>query len=93
MTRSKFVLGSILASAMLAGGVLIAQGPEQDVGRRHPNLMEAQRLIGQAYDRLVDAQQANEWDMNGHAARAKQLLDQASHEVKLAAEEAIHHRH
>jgi hypothetical protein len=93
MTRSKFVLGSILGLATIAGGVLIAQHPERDIGRGRPNLMEAQRLIGQAYDRLTAAQQANEWDMGGHAARAKQLLDQASHEVKLAAEEANHHRH
>jgi hypothetical protein len=92
MKKSRLMLGSILGLGMLAGAVMIAQGPPaENVGHRHPNLMEAQRLIGQAYDRITAAQQANEWDMNGHAARAKDLLDQASREIKMAAEEANHH--
>jgi hypothetical protein len=85
MTRSKFVLGSVLCLASFTGGVLVAQGP------RHPNLMEAQRLINQAFDRIVAAQEANEWDMGGHAARAKDLLDQAKREIRLATEAANHH--
>ena len=82
-----------LALAMACGGYLFAQQPERDIGRRHPNLAEAQRLIDQAYQRITDAQQANEWDMHGHAAKAKDLLDKASHELKEAAEEANEHRH
>lgn len=85
MTRSKFVLGSVLCVASFLSGVLVAQGP------RHPNLMEAQRLINQAFERLVAAQQANEWDMGGHAARAKDLLDQAKREIRLSAEAANRH--
>jgi hypothetical protein len=85
MTRSKFVLGSVLCVASFASGVLVAQGP------RHPNLMEAQRMINQAFDRLVAAQQANEWDMGGHAARAKDLLDQAKREIRMATEAANRH--
>jgi len=85
MKRSKFVLGSVLCLASFASGVLVAQGP------RHPNLMEAQRLINQAFDRLVTAQQANEWDMGGHAARAKDLLDQAKREIRMATEAANRH--
>jgi hypothetical protein len=87
MTRSKFVLGSVLCVASFAGGVLVAQGP------RRPNLMAAQDLINRAYDRIVAAQQANEWDMNGHAARAKELLSQAKGEIREAAEAASHHGH
>jgi hypothetical protein len=82
MTRKGFVLGSVLCTASFAGGVLIAQGP------RHPNLEAAQRLVDQAYQRISAAQQANEWDMHGHAAKAKDLLDQASREIKLAAQAA-----
>jgi len=85
MIRSKFVLGSVLCAVSFAGGVLVAQGP------RHPNLMEAQRLINQAFDRIVAAQQANEWDMGGHAAHAKDLLEQAKREIKMAAEAANRH--
>ena len=29
-----------------------------------------------------------EWDMNGHAHKAKELLDQANREIKMAAETA-----
>jgi hypothetical protein len=92
MKNRKFLFGSLLALSMVAGGVIVAQGPMENVGRRHPNLMEAQRLIGAAFDKLVAAQQANEFDMDGHAAKAKELLDQASREIKLAAETANRRR-
>lgn len=36
----------------------------------------------------MDAQKANEWDMQGHAQKAKDLLDQANSELKLAAQAA-----
>ena len=86
MTRSKLVLSCVLGLATLAGGVLIAQGP------RHPNLRAAQDLINQAYDRITAAQQANEWDMGGHAAKAKALLEDAKREIRLAAEAANRNR-
>ncbi len=85
MTRNKFLLGSVLCIASFAGGVLVAQGP------RHPNLRAAQDLINQAFDRLTAAQQANEWDMDGHAARAKDLLVQAKEQIRLATMAANRH--
>jgi hypothetical protein len=91
MKKRSLLFGSILALATIAGGVMIAQAPPaENVGRRHPNLEAAQRLVGQAYDHIVAAQQANEWDMDGHAQRAKDLLDQANREIKAAAEAANH---
>src|SRR5215471_554321 len=63
--------------------------PAQNVSpRRHPNLAAAQHLTEQAFKRITDAQQANEWDMDGHAQKAKDLLDQANNELKQAAEAA-----
>ncbi|MGH8160358.1 MAG: hypothetical protein ACREPQ_19770 [Rhodanobacter sp.] len=59
-------------------------------GHHHPNIAAAQRLTDQAFKRITDAQQANEWDMDGHAAKAKDLLDRASRELKMAAEAANH---
>jgi hypothetical protein len=47
---------------------------------RHPNLAAAQRFSHQAFDKIVAGQQANEWDMHGHAQKAKDLRDQASNE-------------
>jgi hypothetical protein len=57
-------------------------------GKRHPNLAAAQRLTDQAYAKVMAAQQANEFDMDGHAQKAKDLLDQANQELKQAAEAA-----
>jgi hypothetical protein len=56
-----------------------------DVGPRHGNLRAAQKLIERAINKIAAAQVANEYDMNGHAARAKELLDQAYDEIKMAA--------
>ncbi|HEY6968142.1 MAG TPA: hypothetical protein VJA94_02975 [Candidatus Angelobacter sp.] len=63
--------------------------PVQNVSpKKHPNLAAAQRLTAQAFQKVTAAQQANEWDMEGHAAKAKDLLDQANNELKQAAEAA-----
>jgi hypothetical protein len=96
MTRNKTLRGSILfviALALLCTGYLFAQHqPAQNINpHRHPNLAAAQRLSGQAYDKIVAAQQANEWDLNGHAQKAKELLDQVNRELKEAAEASNEH--
>ena len=77
------LLGSLL---MLAGAIVYAQPKENISKGRHPNLAAAQRLSQQAWERIVAAQQANEWDLQGHAQMAKELLDQVNNELKLAAE-------
>lgn len=88
----KWITGGLLGLSLAFTGISIAQ-PEHDVSaRRHPNIAAAQRLVDQAFNRISDAQRANEWDMDGHAAKAKELLDQANRELKLAAEAANHHR-
>jgi hypothetical protein len=85
MNVRKIALGSIFGLAMFAAGFTVAQGP------RHPNLEAAQRFIAQAYDKISAAQAANEWDMDGHAAKAKQLLEDAKREIHIAAIAANHH--
>lgn len=81
---------SVLVGALLSiGAVALAQQPKRNVsGARHPNIAAAQRLSQQAYDKIVAAQQANEWDMQGHAQKAKELLEQANNELKQAAQAA-----
>ena len=90
----KHLVGTLLGLSLVTAGITIAQGPpERNVsGARHPNIAAAQRLTDQAYNKIVAAQQANEWDMDGHAQKAKELLDQANRELKVAAEAANHHR-
>jgi hypothetical protein len=80
---------TVAVSILALGTLAIADPPAKDISKeRHPNLAAAQRLSHQAWERIVDAQKANEWDMNGHAQKAKELLDQANNELKLAAEVA-----
>lgn len=77
-----------IALAAIASTAFAAQ-PVHDVsGNRHPNIAAAQKLTDRAYQRIIAAQKANEWDMGGHAAKAKDLLDQANRELKAAAEAA-----
>ncbi len=87
MKARNIVFGSVLGFGLLTSGFLVGQ----DVSwRRHPNLAAAQRFIDQAYAKIGDAQRANEFDMDGHAAKAKELLDQANREIKQAAIAANH---
>jgi hypothetical protein len=88
------VLGSILSLGLLFGSLVYGQigMPQQNVsGKRHPNLAAAQRLCDQAFEKIQAAQSANEFDMSGHAAKAKDLLEQASKELKQAAMTANKH--
>jgi hypothetical protein len=93
MKNRNLVLGGALGVGLLAGGILIAQNPPApDIDpHRHPHLAQAQKHILEAFDSISHAQQANDWDMQGHAAHAKDLLDQASREVKESARVADHH--
>ena len=68
---------------------LLAGPPAEDISaKHHPNLAAAQRLSRDAWEKILAAQKANEWDMDGHAAKAKELLDQVNNELKIAAEYA-----
>jgi hypothetical protein len=81
-------LGALIAVAATGcAEVPVSTGePLLDVSPyRHGNLAAAQELLRGAYDRLGDAQQANNSELGGHAARAKELLRQADDEIKLAA--------
>ncbi len=86
MTMKKVVASSVLSASLLFGGVAIAQKPARNVSpKRHPNLAAAQRLTDQAFNKIVAAQKANEFDLDGHAQKAKEFLDQADNELKQAA--------
>ena len=82
------VLAAILGSLLAIGGIVLAQPKKNVSAARHPNLAAAQRLSHNAYEKVVAAQEANEWDMQGHAQKAKDLLDQVNKELKLSAEAA-----
>lgn len=83
--KKRMQIGVTALALTIAGGALAQQTVS---GRRHPNLAAAQRMITGAMAKLSAAQSANEFDMNGHAAKAKELLEQADREIKEAAQAA-----
>jgi hypothetical protein len=80
---------TILTALIFCAGIAVAEKPAQNVsGKKHPNLAAAQKLSAQAFEKVTAAQKANEWDMAGHAQKAKELLEQVNNELKQAAEAA-----
>jgi hypothetical protein len=76
----------LLVTAFAGASAAVGAAPPENVSaRKHPNIAAAQRLVDEAYRKITAAQQANEYDMDGHAAKAKELLDQANKELKEAA--------
>jgi hypothetical protein len=88
MIRTRIV-ACFIGLLLVLGAAAIAQRPEKDISpANHPNLAAAQDLSRRAWQRIVDAQRANEWDMDGHAQKAKDLLDEVNRELRLAANAA-----
>lgn len=82
------MFAAALGSLLIIGGSAIAQPQRNVSAARHPNIAAAQRLSQQAFEKISEAQRANEFDMQGHAAKAKNLLEQVNAELKQAAEAA-----
>jgi hypothetical protein len=90
-TTKNWLPVSVAGFVLVMGSLALAQRPKENVSPgRHPNLAAAQRFSQQAYEKIVAAQEANEWDMHGHAQKAKNLLDEVNNELKQAAEAANH---
>jgi len=82
-------VGPVVLGVLIGLGSAIAQAPKENVSKAlHPNLARAQKQSREAYESITMAQQANEFDLAGHAAKAKELLEQVNNELKLAAETA-----
>lgn len=85
-----------LASAAVLCAMALAQGvpqPYVNIDRyRHGNLAAAQGNIVQAFNYISYAQRANDGQLGGHAARAKELLTEANEELRLAADVATEHQ-
>jgi hypothetical protein len=89
MKPTIFVAGILMGALLSVGCATMAQeAPRVNIGNRHGNLRDAQENIVQAW-RLVDvAQRDNNDRLGGHAQRAKELLNQANEELRLAADAA-----
>ena len=85
------ILTGLILTGALATSICAGDPPVRDIRPgHHPNLAAAQRLSHQAWEKITAAQAANEWDLGGHAQKAKELLDQVNIELKMAAEAANH---
>jgi hypothetical protein len=62
--KKKIQIG-VVGMAIFVAGVAVGQAPEQDIGRRFPNLMAAQQYCRQAFDAISAAQQANDNNLAG----------------------------
>jgi len=75
---AKLIIGCAVVGGLVLGCVTVG----------HPNLVAAQQYVQQAIDKVTAAQKANNYDMQGHAAKAKRLMEQAIQEIQLAGEAA-----
>jgi hypothetical protein len=95
MKRRNIIL-TTLASASVLCAMTLAQGiepPYVNIDRHHHgNLAAAQESIVQAFNRISDAQHANDGQLGGHAQRAKELLSNANEELRLAADVSNEHQ-
>lgn len=76
---------TIWTSVLCLGVITTSAGIAQQIGARHPNLAAAQHATEEAYQDIIRAQQANEYDLGGHAAHARDLLSQANAELRASA--------
>jgi hypothetical protein len=81
----KKIILAVAVAVFLGLGVSASAHPKHS---KHPNIAAAHRLVMQAMKRIDAAQKANEFDLGGHAAKAKDLLTQAEAELKQAMEAA-----
>jgi hypothetical protein len=75
-------LKTVLITAAIAFPVgILAAGPMKG----HPNMLAADKALNTAWEKITAAQKANEFDLDGHAAKAKDAIKLAVDELKLAA--------
>jgi hypothetical protein len=92
MGKRIWMIAVALCAVFVLSAVLFAQAPRVTVGEKHGNMRAAQEYIQQAWRKVDEAQKDNNYNLGGHAGRAKELLAQASEEIKLSAEDANSHR-
>lgn len=91
MKKTLFAIS--FSTLMLASSAAFAEQPALNISQRmHPHLAAAQKHSSQAHYRIRLAQRANRNQLNGHAQKAKELLVEANHELKLAAKAANQNR-
>jgi outer membrane lipoprotein-sorting protein len=75
---------AIALCTLIAASCSAMAGPEAG----HPNIVAARQDAQAAIEKMKAAQVANEYDMNGHAAKAEEFLRKAEAQMRMAAEAA-----
>jgi N-formylglutamate amidohydrolase len=83
MKTKHWLSSGILTAALVFAGVAIAQ--------KYPTIDSAQHHIQEAIQQIDAAQEAHHGKLGGHAAKAKELLQQANQELQAAKEYAAQH--
>ncbi|MBB3228228.1 hypothetical protein FHW69_002863 [Luteibacter sp. Sphag1AF] len=91
MKKTLFTGIILVATSTFGCATMAQQPPRVDIGSRHGNLRDAQQHIVQAWQLISTAQYDNDSRLGGHAARAKELLNEANEELRLAADVANEH--
>jgi hypothetical protein len=83
----KILITGVAAVAAMAAGAVMAEHVHDwhDLDAVHGHVQEA-------IHELERAREANHYDMDGHGAKAEELLHQAEHELHEAVESAKHAR-
>jgi hypothetical protein len=74
----KFALMAAAATLCFAGGIAVAEVHDW------PDLASAHQHVKSAIGEMARARAANHYDMEGHGARAEQLLRDAERELAMA---------
>lgn len=85
---NKLISAGVLGMVVMLGSVASAKPVKNVSAAKHPNLAAAQQLVEQAYEKITAAQKANEYQLGGNAAKAKELLEQVNNLLKEAAKTA-----
>lgn len=92
MKINRLLSTAALCAVLAPGMTVLGQAPAQNINpNHHANLAAAQSSIVHAYQRIDMAQHSNRDRLGDHAQKAKDLLAQASRELKMAAEYANNH--
>lgn len=88
--KSKLILAVVLLTGTTVA--VFADAPQVTVdSARHGNLARAQQSVRDAWNSIDAAQRDNDNHLGGHAAKAKELLEQANQEIQYSAEAADSH--
>jgi hypothetical protein len=87
VARKNVVFSLTVSMLILSGIAAFAREPAVNISPKlHPDFAAAQRRSSQAYNKIVAAKKADEWDMEGDALKPKELPDQVNNGLELAAE-------